>query len=120
MKKKILFIDRDGTIIKEPPVTFQVDTLEQLEFIPGVITNLNRIVIELDYDLVMVTNQDGLGTASNPEERFNLVQEKMMNILEGEGVSFKAVHIDKSFPHQNKPTRKPGTGMLTEYMNDNY
>jgi len=120
MAQKILFIDRDGTIIKEPPLTFQVENLEQLEFIPGVIRNLYRIVNELDYELVMVTNQDGLGTESYPEELFNIVQSKMISILQGEGINFKNIHIDKSFEYENKPTRKPGTGMLTNYMTAEY
>src|SRR4051812_2116009 len=110
MKKKCLFIDRDGTIIKEPPVTFQVDKLEQLEFLPGVIRNLYNIASELDYELVMVTNQDGLGTKSYPEESFNAVQNKMLDILNSEGITFKAIHIDRSFEHENKSTRKPGIG----------
>jgi imidazoleglycerol-phosphate dehydratase / histidinol-phosphatase len=118
--KKVLFIDRDGTIIKEPPVTFQVDRLDQLVFVPGVISNLRRIVTDLDYELVMVTNQDGLGTASYPEENFNTVQSKMMEILEGEGIRFSAIHIDRSFEHENLPTRKPGTGMLEGYRNGEY
>jgi len=120
MKKKLLFIDRDGTLIKEPPVTFQVDTLEQLEFVPGVIRNLYRIYSELDYELVLVTNQDGLGTDAYPEDRFRLVQDKMMQALRHEGIHFAAVHIDRSFAHEHKPTRKPGTGMLTAYINGDY
>ena len=120
MKKKCLFIDRDGTIIKEPPATFQVDKLEQLEFVPGVIRNLYNISKELDYELVMVTNQDGLGTKSYPEESFNAVQSMMLDILKSEGVVFKAIHIDRSFEHENKPTRKPGIGMFTEYLNGEY
>ncbi len=120
MKKKALFIDRDGTLIKEPPITFQVDTLEQLELLPGVIRNLYRISTELDYELVMVTNQDGLGTPSYPEDHFNRVQEKLLQILENEGIQFKEILIDRSFPHEQKPTRKPGTGMLTTYMDGSY
>ncbi len=120
MKKKVLFIDRDGTIIKEPPVTFQVDSLDQLEFVPGAIRNLYNIAKELDYELVMVTNQDGLGTEKYPEANFNKVQDKMMNILQSEGVAFNAIHIDRTFEHENKPTRKPGTGMLMQYLNGEY
>lgn len=120
MSKRVLFIDRDGTIIAEPPVTFQVDKLEQLEFLPGVIRNLYKITTELDYELVMVTNQDGLGTKKYPEKIFNTIQGKMMEILQNEGVKFSAVHIDRSFEKDNKPTRKPGTGMLTKYMKGDY
>ena len=120
MSKKILFIDRDGTIIVEPPVTFQVDTLEQLGFLPGVIRNLYKIATELNYELVMVTNQDGLGTPGYPEEHFNVVQNKMLTILENEGIKFSAIHIDRSFEKENKPTRKPNTGMLTQYINADY
>jgi imidazoleglycerol-phosphate dehydratase / histidinol-phosphatase len=118
--KKVLFIDRDGTIIWEPPDIFQVDSLEKLEFIPGAITFLRKIVDELDYELVMVTNQDGLGTKAYPEKAFELVQSKMMKTLEGEGIRFAKVCVDRSFEHENKPTRKPGTGMLTKYMNGDY
>jgi len=118
--KKALFIDRDGTLIIEPPVTFQVNSLEEMVFLPGVIRNLNKIATELDYELVMVTNQDGLGTDSNPLTRFELIQNKMLQILEGEGIKFKAIFIDDSFEKDNKPTRKPGTAMLTGYMNGEY
>ncbi len=116
-KKKLLFIDRDGTLIKEPPVTFQVDDLEQLEFLPGVLRNLYRIVQETDYELVMVTNQDGLGTAAYPLERFNKVQEKMLQVFAGEGILFNAIHIDVTYSEDAQPTRKPGTGMLGAYRN---
>lgn len=118
--KKALFIDRDGTIIWEPPDTFQIDTLELLEFIPGAIVYLNKIASELDYELVMVSNQDGLGTPAYPQESFDKVNTKMLNILKGEGVEFKAIHIDKSFEKENLPTRKPNTGMLQQYMNGSY
>jgi imidazoleglycerol-phosphate dehydratase / histidinol-phosphatase len=118
--KKVLFIDRDGTIIREPPVTFQVNTLEELEFIPGAIRNLYNISKNLDYELVMVTNQDGLGTEAYPEERFNKVQGKLLNILQSEGITFKAIHVDRSHEHEKKPTRKPGIGMLTEYISGEY
>jgi len=120
MKKKALFIDRDGTIIVEPPTDKQVDSLEKLEFLPKVITSLAKIAAELDYELVMVTNQDGMGTDSFPEHTFWPAQEKMLKILEGEGIVFKAIHIDKSFEHENSPTRKPRTGMLGEYMTGDY
>src|SRR5688572_21520262 len=120
MKKKVLFIDRDGTLIWEPPGTFQVDSLEKLEFIPGVITFLRKIITEMDYELVMVTNQDGLGTDSYPEQAFELVQGKMMKTLEGEGIRFSEVCIDRSFERENKHTRKPGTGMLKKYLDGQY
>jgi len=118
--KKALFIDRDGTIIVEPQTDFQIDSLEDLEFIPKVISNLRKIAEETDYELVMVTNQDGLGTASLPEEDFWPAHNKMMLTLENEGVKFAAVHIDRSFEHENLPTRKPGTAMLTQYMEGEY
>jgi imidazoleglycerol-phosphate dehydratase / histidinol-phosphatase len=118
--KKVLFIDRDGTIIHEPPGTYQVDSLHLLEFRAGAIRNLYKIADELDYELVMVSNQDGLGTAAYPQEAFEAVQSKMLLILENEGIKFKAIHIDTSFEHEKKPTRKPGTGMLTPYLNGSY
>ncbi|MBZ4676656.1 MAG: bifunctional imidazole glycerol-phosphate dehydratase/histidinol phosphatase [Anaerophaga sp.] len=119
-KKRILFIDRDGTIIKEPPVDFQIDSLEKLEFIPGVICNLSRIAKHLDFELIMVTNQDGLGTSSFPEGAFRPAHNKMLNILKGEGIEFSEIHIDRSFPEDNAPTRKPRTGMLKQYISGNY
>jgi imidazoleglycerol-phosphate dehydratase/histidinol-phosphatase len=119
-KKKVLFIDRDGTIILEPPTDFQVDSFEKFSFYPGAIRNLYRIATELDYELVMVTNQDGLGTTSYPEETFWPYQNKMLEILAGEGVEFAAVHIDRSFDHENLPTRKPGVGMLEKYFSEDY
>jgi imidazoleglycerol-phosphate dehydratase/histidinol-phosphatase len=118
--KSALFIDRDGTLIIEPPVTFQVDTLEQMTFLPGVIRNLHFIREKLSHELVMVTNQDGLGTSVYPQENFDNVQNKMLEILEGEGVVFDKIFIDKSFPEDGLPTRKPGTAMLTEYMDGSY
>ncbi len=117
--KKILFIDRDGTLVLEPD-DYQVDSLEKLVFYPGVFTWLSRIARELDYELVMVTNQDGLGTPAFPEETFWPVQRKIIQTLANEGIHFSAIHIDRSYPHENKPTRKPGTAMLTAYMNDSY
>lgn len=116
--KRVLFIDRDGTLIKEPPVTYQVDTLEQLEFLPGVLRNLYFISKNLDFELVMVTNQDGLGTPVYPQENFDAVQGKMLQIFESEGIHFDAIFIDKTFEADNAPTRKPRTGMLTSYMNN--
>lgn len=113
--KKVLFLDRDGTIIKEPPDE-QVDTIEKFEFLPGVISSLSRIVKETDYELVMVTNQDGLGTDSFPEDTFWPAHNKMLEILKGEGVEFAEMFIDRTFPEDNSPTRKPGTAMLTKYL----
>lgn len=118
--KKVLFIDRDGTIIVEPPTDFQVDSLEKLEFLPKAISALRKIADETDYELVMVTNQDGLGTSSFPEDTFWPAQNKMVKTLEGEDVRFADVHIDRSFPEDNLPTRKPGIGMLTRYFSDEY
>jgi len=118
--KKILFIDRDGTIIVEPKTDFQIDSLEKLEFIPGVITNLKKIVDQGNYEFVMVTNQDGLGTASFPEETFWTAHNKMMKTLEGEGIFFSAVHIDKTFEHEKAETRKPAIGMLKSYLSAEY
>lgn len=115
--KKVLFIDRDGTLIWEPPVTFQIDSFDKFKFLPGVITWLGKIVREFDYELVMVTNQDGLGTASYPEDTFWPVHNLMMEILEREGIKFSEVCIDRSFEAENKPTRKPNTGLLTKYLN---
>lgn len=119
-KKKVLFIDRDGTIIVEPPVTFQVDSLEQLEFLPAVIRNLYFIRTKLDFEWALVTNQDGLGTEVYPQENFDAVQAKFLQVLKNEGVEFDKIFIDKSFPEDNLSTRKPGTGMLTEYFRDEY
>lgn len=120
MKKKALFIDRDGTIIIEPPIDYQVDSLEKLEFYPKVIRNLHFIQKHLDFEFVMVTNQDGLGTESFPEDTFWPAQNKMLKTLEGEGVIFNDILIDKTFPEENAPTRKPRTGMLTKYMSGEY
>lgn len=118
--KKVLFIDRDGTIIHEPDETYQIDSLEKLSFIPGVIGCLQRISRLTEYELVMVTNQDGMGTKSFPEETFWPAHEKMLEILRGEGITFKAIHIDNSFDHDHSPNRKPGTGMLQEYLKGDY
>lgn len=114
--KKILFIDRDGTLVIEPPIDFQLDSLEKLEFYPGVFKGLGQIVSELDYELVMVSNQDGLGTDSFPEEDFWPAQNKIIQAFENEGIYFSNVLIDKSFPEEKAPTRKPGTGMLNKYI----
>jgi len=118
--KKVLFIDRDGTLVVEPPVDFQVDSLEKLEFYPGVFLNLARIVSELDFELVMVTNQDGLGTPSFPETTFWPAQNKIIQAFKNEGIEFAEILIDRSFPEQNMPTRKPGTAMLTHYLHGLY
>jgi len=116
--KKVLFIDRDGTIINEVPPTYQIDSFEKLQFYPQVFRYLGLIAAELDYELVMVTNQDGLGTSSFPEETFWPVQNFIMDCLKQEGIVFDEVCIDKSFPEQHLPTRKPGTAMLQKYMNN--
>ncbi|WP_298073928.1 bifunctional histidinol-phosphatase/imidazoleglycerol-phosphate dehydratase HisB [uncultured Bacteroides sp.] len=118
MKKKALFIDRDGTLVVEPPVDYQLDAYEKLEFYPKVMRNLGFIRSKLDFEFVMVTNQDGLGTASFPEETFWPVHNLMMKTLEGEGITFDEVCIDRSFPVDNAPTRKPRTGMLARYLNN--
>jgi imidazoleglycerol-phosphate dehydratase / histidinol-phosphatase len=117
--KKVLFIDRDGTLIIEPEDQ-QIDSLEKLEFYPGVFYWLGKITRETDFELVMVTNQDGLGTSSFPEETFWPAHNKVMKAFENEGVKFSEVLIDRSFAHENKPTRKPGIGMLTKYLNGNF
>lgn len=118
--QKILFIDRDGTIIDEPKTDFQIDSLEKLFFLPKALSNLRKIAEETDYKLVMVTNQDGLGTDAFPEDTFWPAHNKMLQGLENENIHFEAIHIDRSFPHENLPTRKPGTGLLTEYLNGDY
>ncbi len=117
--KKILFIDRDGTIIAEPGDE-QVDSLEKLSFIPGVISALASVCRELEYDLVLVTNQDGLGTGSFPEETFWPAHNKMLNTLEGEGIRFSEILIDKTFPSDMAETRKPRTGMVRHYIRGEY
>ena len=119
-RKKVLFIDRDGTIIVEPPVTYQVDTLEQMEFLPGVLRNLYFIRQKLDFEWAMVTNQDGLGTLIYPQEHFDTVQAKFIQTLSNEDIHFDKIFIDTSFPQDNLPTRKPGTALLTEYFSDEY
>ena len=118
MLKKAIFIDRDGTIIKEP-ADEQIDSLEKLEFLPGAISGL-RALMNRGYELVMVSNQDGLGTDSFPEDTFWPAHNRMLSTLEGEGVKFDAAYIDRSFPADNAPTRKPRTGMLTSYMDGGY
>jgi len=113
--KKILFVDRDGTIIKET-ADEQIDSFEKLEFYPCALQYLPKIAKELDYELVMVTNQDGLGTASYPADTFWPVQNFIIKTLENEGVIFSNVCIDRTFPAENAPTRKPNTGLLTQYF----
>lgn len=117
--KKVLFIDRDGTIIVEPEDE-QVDTVGKFRFLPKAISSLAFIRQHTDYELVMVTNQDGLGTPAYPQDVFDQLQSLMLETLKGEGVEFDAIHIDKSFPEDNLPTRKPGIGMLTQYLNGDY
>ncbi|MEL6140740.1 MAG: bifunctional histidinol-phosphatase/imidazoleglycerol-phosphate dehydratase HisB [Bacteroidota bacterium] len=117
--KKLLFLDRDGTLILEPK-DYQVDGLEKLTFYPGVFRWLGRIVRELDYQLVMITNQDGLGTESFPEASFWPPHELMMATLAGEGITFAEVIIDRTYAADNQPTRKPGTALLTHYLEGNY
>lgn len=118
--KKVLFIDRDGTLVLEPPVDYQLDSLEKLEFYPGVFQWLSKIANELDYELVMVTNQDGLGTDSFPEETFWPAQNKIIQAFKNEGIEFSDILIDKSFPEDNAPTRKPRMGLLNQYLYGNY
>ncbi|NLA48447.1 MAG: histidinol-phosphatase, partial [Bacteroidales bacterium] len=113
--KKVLFIDRDGTIIVEPDDE-QIDSLEKLRFLPAAISSLAAIVKTTDYELVMVTNQDGLGTPSFPEDTFWPAHNKMLQILEDESVRFAEIFIDRTFPEENAATRKPGTAMLTRYL----
>ncbi len=117
--KRVLFIDRDGTLILEP-ADEQIDSHEKLTFYPGVFNGLGKIAREGTYDLVIITNQDGLGTDRFPEHTFWPAHEKMMTTFEGEGIVFSNVLIDRSFPHENKPTRKPGIGMLPHYLNGEY
>ncbi len=118
--KKALFIDRDGTLILEPQTDYQIDSFEKLEFVPKVLSNLRKIADELDYELVMVTNQDGLGTDIFPEDTFWGAHNLMVKAFENEGVHFASVHIDRSFEHENLPTRKPGIGMLGQYLTGEY
>jgi imidazoleglycerol-phosphate dehydratase/histidinol-phosphatase len=118
--KKVLFLDRDGTLVIEPPIDFQLDSLEKLEFYPGVFQWLGRIVQELDFELVMVTNQDGLGTDFFPEDTFRPAQNKIIQAFENEGIRFDDIIIDKTFPEEKAPTRKPGTALLGKYIHGNY
>ena len=118
--KKVLFIDRDGTLVIEPPVDYQLDSLDKLEFYPGVFQNLARIVKEFDFELVMVTNQDGLGTDSFPESDFWPAQDKIIQAFANEGIVFDEVCIDRSFPEDQKDSRKPGTALLNKYIYGDY
>jgi len=113
--QKLLFVDRDGTMIKEP-ADEQIDSFEKLEFYPGAVTYLSKIATELDYELVMITNQDGLGSASYPEDTFWPVHNFILKTFENEGVKFSAIYIDRTWPKDNAPTRKPGTALLTQYF----
>ncbi len=115
--KRILFIDRDGVILEEPPGNFQVDSIDKTSFVPGAITALSRIAAEFDHYKVMVTNQDGLGTASYPESDFHPYQNLMLRILQGEGFVFDEVLVDKTFAKEEQPTRKPGTALLQHFFN---
>lgn len=117
--KPILFIDRDGTVIKEP-LDYQIDSYEKLDFVPGVFTWLGRICREFDYYLVMVTNQDGLGAASFPEENFWGPHRLMLRALKAEGIQFDEILIDRSFPDQKLPTRKPGIGLVNHLLNGDF
>lgn len=117
--KKVLFIDRDGTLIFEPE-DFQIDSFAKLKFLPFVFSSLSKIAKELDYELVMVSNQDGLGTKSFPEDTFYRVHNFILQTLENEGIVFSEIHIDRTFARENKPTRKPNTGMLTKYFSNGY
>ena len=118
--KRALFIDRDGTLVIEPPIDFQVDSLEKLEFYPKVFRNLYFIRKHLDFEFVIVSNQDGLGTASFPEETFWPAQNKILKTLEGEGIRFDDILIDPSMPEDDSPNRKPRTGMFGKYLTDEY
>ncbi|MBT8238136.1 MAG: histidinol-phosphatase, partial [Croceitalea sp.] len=119
MAKKVLFIDRDGTLIKEP-ADEQIDAFDKLEFYPKVFTYLGKIAKEMDYELVMITNQDGLGTDVFPEDTFWPVHNFTLTAFENEGIVFSEVLIDKTFPAEKANTRKPGTGLLTRYFTDQF
>jgi imidazoleglycerol-phosphate dehydratase / histidinol-phosphatase len=118
--KRVLFIDRDGTLIKEPETDFQVDSLEKLEFIPGVFRNMHKIANQLDYELVIVSNQDGLGTDSFPYKNFDLPHQKFLTAFANEGVFFDDIFVDPSLPEENSPNRKPGIGMLRKFIEGDY
>ncbi|MEM7103292.1 MAG: bifunctional histidinol-phosphatase/imidazoleglycerol-phosphate dehydratase HisB [Bacteroidota bacterium] len=118
--KKLLLIDRDGTIIKEPPTDYQVDSYDKLDFLPGALNALSGIARDEEFELVMITNQDGLGTDSFPEDTFWGPHNLMLRVLEGEGIFFSEVLIDRTFAHENAPTRKPNTGLVSKYLEGDY
>ncbi len=118
--RKLLFIDRDGTIIQEPPDDFQVDSLEKLDFLPGAISHLAQIFHDLSYEFVMVTNQDGLGTDSFPEETFWTPHHMMLRVLESEGIRWREIVIDRSFARDQSPDRKPGIGRVGHYLQGDF
>lgn len=119
-KKRVLFIDRDGTILVEPPIDYQIDSYQKFEFLPWAISSLSAIAAQSDFELSMVTNQDGLGTESFPEATFWPVHNTMLQILKSEGIEFADMLIDTSFAHENKSTRKPGTALLQHYFTQEY
>ena len=116
--KRILFIDRDGVVLQEPPVDFQIDDIYKTSFVKGALTQLSRIAAEFDFYKVMVTNQDGLGTNSYPESQFYPYHDLMIRTLDSVGFVFDEMIIDKTFASDNQPTRKPGTALLTHLMNN--
>lgn len=117
--KKLLFIDRDGTLVIEPPITEQIDSFEQVEFLPRVIQNLSFIRHTLDYDFIIVSNQDGLGTPANPRDRFEKINDLILRVFHTEGVDFEEQYYDEHYPEDNHPNRKPGTGMLQKFIDGN-
>jgi imidazoleglycerol-phosphate dehydratase/histidinol-phosphatase len=118
--KRVIFLDRDGTLIKEPPDTLQVDSLDQLEFLPGVFMALHTLSKKTDYIFVIISNQDGLGTDSYPEKNYQQIQKKLIIFFRNEGIVFEDVLIDRSWPQDKLSTRKPGIGLLTKYMDGTY
>ena len=117
--KKLLFIDRDGTLVVEPPITEQIDSFEQVEFLPRVIQNLSFIRHTLDFDFIIVSNQDGLGTDANPRDNFEKLNDLILRTFHTEGVDFDEQYYDEHYPEDNHPNRKPGTGMLTKFIEGN-
>lgn len=117
-KTRVLFIDQDGTLVHDPKDNYQLDSWVKLRFMPGVFTWLGRIAAELHYELVLVSNQDGLGGRDFPEDPFTNIHNHLLQSLAGEGVIFSEVFIDRSFPHEGLPTRKPGTAMLKNYLDN--